>query len=101
MIFYQISVSYKNIDARTLLIKNSANILIALETELGIKAGCTSKDKLFTLETVACIGACSIAPVININDEYYGRLTVKEIPKIIKKYKNAAKKEEELKTVSV
>ena len=82
-------------------VKNSANILIALETELGIKAGCTSKDKLFTLETVACIGACSIAPVININDEYYGRLTVKEIPKIIKKYKNAAKKEEELKTVSV
>lgn len=81
-------------------VKNSANILIALETELGISAGCTTRDKLFTLETVACIGACSIAPVININDEYYGRLVVNEIPKIIKKYRNMAKKEEN-KEVSV
>ena len=81
-------------------VKNSANVLIALETELNIKAGQTTRDKLFTLETVACIGACSIAPVISINDEYYGRLTVKEIPKIIKKYRNMAKKEEN-KTVGV
>ncbi|MBU2494831.1 MAG: NADH-quinone oxidoreductase subunit NuoE [Bacteroidetes bacterium] len=74
-------------------VKNSANILTALEAELEIKAGETTRDKLFTIETVACIGACSIAPVININDEYYGRITVKEIPKIIKKYKNEMKKE--------
>ena len=45
-------------------VKNSANVLIALENELGVPAGCTTRDKLFTLETVACIGACSIAPVI-------------------------------------
>jgi len=82
-------------------VKSSANILIALETELGISAGATTRDKIFTLETVACIGACSIAPVININEEYFGRLTVQEIPKIIKKYSNMAKKEEENKTVSV
>ncbi len=75
-------------------VKNSANILFALESELGICAGETTRDKLFTLETVACIGACSIAPVINVNDEYYGRLEIKEIPKIIKKYQNEAKLEE-------
>lgn len=74
-------------------VKNSANILISLENELSICAGQTTRDKLFTLETVACIGACSIAPVISINEEYYGRLTTKEIPKILKKYKAAAKKE--------
>lgn len=74
-------------------VKNSANILTALESELNIVAGGTTRDKLFTLETVACIGACSIAPVININEEYYGRISVKEIPKIIKKYKTEAKKE--------
>ncbi len=74
-------------------VKNSANILIALENELGICAGQTTRDKLFTLETVACIGACSIAPVININDEYYGRVSIKEISKIISKYK----KEESIK----
>ena len=81
-------------------VKNSANVLIALETELKVNAGETTRDKLFTLETVACIGACSIAPVISINEEYYGRLTVKEIPKIIKKYQNMAKREEN-KTVGV
>ena len=75
-------------------VKNSANILTALETELGIKAGETTRDKLFTLETVACIGACSIAPVISINDEYYGRLSVQEIPKIINKYRKAEKAEQ-------
>lgn len=68
-------------------VKNSANLLTALENELGICAGQTTRDKLFTLETVACIGACSIAPVININDEYYGRVTIKEIPKILNKYR--------------
>jgi NADH-quinone oxidoreductase subunit E len=65
---------------------NSANILFTIETNLGIKAGQTTRDKRFTLETVACIGACSIAPVITINDEYHGKVTVKEIPNILKKY---------------
>ncbi|MBI1939510.1 MAG: NADH-quinone oxidoreductase subunit NuoE [Ignavibacteriales bacterium] len=68
-------------------VKNSANILVALESELGIKAGQTTRDKVFTLETVACIGACSIAPVININKDYYGRVVIKEIPKILNKYR--------------
>ena len=82
-------------------VKNSANILTALETELGVKAGETTRDKLFTLETVACIGACSIAPVMNINDEYYGRLTVKEIPKILNKIrKEELNKNKTEKTVS-
>ena len=73
-------------------VKNSANILVAIETELGVKAGQTTRDKNFTLETVACIGACSIAPVININEEYYGRVTVKEIPKILNKFKKESSK---------
>lgn len=74
-------------------VKNSANILISLETELGIAAGKTTRDKLFTIETVACIGACSIAPVISINEEYYGRITTKEVAKIIKKYRADAQKQ--------
>lgn len=83
-------------------VKNSANILVALESELGIKSGQTTRDKLFTLETVACIGACSIAPVININDEYYGRVSIKEISKILNKYKKVeADKNKIEQTVSV
>ncbi len=75
-------------------VKSSANILFALETELKINAGETTRDKNFTLETVACIGACSIAPVININNDYYGRVNIKEIPKILKKYLPADTKQE-------
>jgi NADH-quinone oxidoreductase subunit E len=82
-------------------VKNSANILNAMELELGIKAGQTTRDKLFTLETVACIGACSIAPVININKEYYGRVIIKEIPKILNNYKKEELKNKIEQTVSV
>jgi NADH-quinone oxidoreductase subunit E len=82
-------------------VKSSANILLALETELKIKAGETTRDKLFTIETVACIGACSIAPVISVNDEYYGRLVVKEIPKIINKYKRESRIRVEKETENV
>jgi NADH:ubiquinone oxidoreductase subunit E len=69
-------------------VKGSLDILRILESELGIKAGDTTKDLMFSIETVACIGACSIAPVIVINDEYFGGLTPKSIQKLIKKFKD-------------
>lgn len=72
-------------------VKNSANILAALESALKIKAGETTRDRKFTIEIVACIGACSIAPVMTVNDDYHGRLTVKDIPTILKKYQNTTK----------
>jgi NADH-quinone oxidoreductase subunit E len=75
-------------------VKNSSNILYALETELKIKAGETSKDKKFTLEVVNCIGACSIAPVITVDEEYFGRIAVKDISGIIKKNKKTSKQKE-------
>lgn len=72
-------------------VKNSANLLFALENSLNIKAGETTRDKKFTIELVNCIGACSIAPVITVNDDYYGRITTKDIPSIIKKYNGKPK----------
>lgn len=66
-------------------VKGSSQILETLQSELNIMPGETTKDGLFTLETVACIGACSIAPVIVINDEFYGRLNPKEVRALIKK----------------
>jgi len=74
-------------------VKNSSNILFAIETALNIKAGETTKDKKFTIEIVNCIGACSIAPVITVNEDYFGRITVKDVPSIIKKYAKAPNKE--------
>ena len=66
-------------------VKGSSQILESFQAELNIKPGETTKDGLFTLETVACIGACSIAPVVVVDDEFYGRITPKEIPPLIKK----------------
>ena len=75
-------------------VKSSANILFALETALKIKAGETTRDKKFTIEVVNCIGACSIAPVITVNEEYFGRITAKDVPTILKKFNKPAKQAE-------
>jgi len=76
-------------------VKGSASLLDALESELGIKAGATTKDNQFSLETVACLGACSIAPVMMIDDTFHGRLTVKQVPRLLK-----AIKREDMKSAS-
>ncbi len=59
---------------------------IALETKLGIKAGETTEDGLFTILPVACLGCCSLAPVVMINDKTYGKLTGEKLSKIINQY---------------
>lgn len=63
-------------------VKGSANILEMLKTELGTDVGKTTKDKLFSLDTVACLGACSIAPVIRVNEDFYGKMDSRD--KIVK-----------------
>jgi NADH-quinone oxidoreductase subunit E len=72
-------------------VKNSANVLYAIETSLNAKAGETTRDKKFTIEVVNCIGACSIAPVITINEDFHGRIATKDIPKVLKKYSGPEK----------
>jgi NADH-quinone oxidoreductase subunit E len=54
---------------------------------LDVKDGETTKDGIFTLETVACLGCCSLAPVMMIGEETYGKLTPKEAVKIVKEIK--------------
>ncbi|MCD6452754.1 MAG: NADH-quinone oxidoreductase subunit NuoE [Dehalococcoidales bacterium] len=56
-------------------LNKSENILRVVERKLGIKAGETSPDGKFTLETVACLGLCDKAPAMMINDKSYGNLT--------------------------
>lgn len=68
-------------------VNNAKNILRALQNELGISVGETSDDGLFSLQSVACLGCCSLAPVIMINDDTHGSLTPKKIKGIIKKYR--------------
>ncbi len=61
-------------------------ILETVEKELGIKAGHTTEDLRFTLETVACIGACGLAPVMQVNEDTHGRLTPDKLATILAKY---------------
>jgi NADH-quinone oxidoreductase subunit E len=68
-------------------VRGSARLLQALETELGVKAGRTTRDGTFTLNTVACLGCCGLAPVLMIDEQAYGRLTNRQIPKILAAYK--------------
>lgn len=65
-------------------VNGSQDIKDALEEELGIEAGGTTEDRVFTLEEVACLGCCSLAPVMMINGETYGKLNKDNCRKIIK-----------------
>jgi NADH:ubiquinone oxidoreductase subunit E len=67
-------------------VKGAPKILDALERELSIKAGETTKDGLFTLEGVRCLGCCGLAPVITVSDDVYGEVTQSKLSGILKKY---------------
>ncbi len=56
-------------------VRGGHGVLRAVEGELKIKPGTTSDDLEYTLETVACLGACSLAPVMTIDGQYFGKLT--------------------------
>jgi len=64
-------------------VKGSAKLLDTLKRELGVEPGRTTRDGLFSIEVVACIGACGLAPVISINGEFHARVTPEEIPVLL------------------
>ncbi|HRV73736.1 MAG TPA: NADH-quinone oxidoreductase subunit NuoE [Eubacteriales bacterium] len=68
-------------------VRGSQDIIEAMERELNVKAGHTTPDGNFTLEATRCLGCCGLAPVMVIDGEVYGRLTPKQIPEILKKYR--------------
>ena len=67
-------------------VKGSGDIYNRLMEELGIAGGECTPDGKFSLDACRCIGACGLAPVLTVNDEVYGRLTVDDVEDIIKKY---------------
>ncbi|MFW6279255.1 MAG: NADH-quinone oxidoreductase subunit NuoE [Bacillota bacterium] len=68
-------------------VRGASEVLKEMEEELGIGNGETTDNLKFTLETVACIGACGLAPVIMINDETHGRLTPDKVSEILDDYR--------------
>ncbi len=72
-------------------VKGAQQIIDKFSEIIGIKPGETSKDGLFTLDALRCIGACGIAPAVTINGKVYPKLTVDAVPNIVEEYR--AKKE--------
>ncbi len=68
-------------------VRGAGEVFNKIRDDLGVDDGETTEDLKFTLESVACIGACGLAPVIMINDDTHGRLSADDIPEILAKYK--------------
>ncbi len=66
----------------------SATVIKEIEKNIGVKSGQTTRDGLFSLEVVYCIGACGLAPVISINGNFHAKVTSKTIKEILDYYRN-------------
>ena len=74
-------------------VNGSERISAAITEELGIRNGETTEDGMFTLQHVACLGCCSLSPVMMINGETYGSLTPEKTVKILRELREEAAKE--------
>jgi NADH-quinone oxidoreductase subunit E len=68
-------------------VKGSKKLLDAVQMALNVKAGQTTRDGLFSLEVVACIGACGLAPVIAIDGEFHAKVTPEKVRRILDGYR--------------
>ncbi|MFU8843860.1 MAG: NADH-quinone oxidoreductase subunit NuoE [Bacteroidales bacterium] len=66
----------------------SATVLNQIEKKLKVKSGQTTRDGQFSIEVVACIGACGLAPVISVNGEFHAKVTTESLERIIDHYKS-------------
>jgi len=64
-------------------VRGAPRVLDELERRLGIKAGETTEDMKYTLETVNCLGACALGPLVTIDGKYYGKMSAAKVEKIL------------------
>ena len=76
-------------------VRGSPHILDRLESKLGIEAGNTTHDHLFTLETVNCLGACALGPIVVTDGEYSGQMTTQKVDQLLKTLMRAEARKEE------
>jgi len=72
-------------------VKGSLAVLEAIEQDLKIKAGQTSRDGAFSLEVVACMGACGLAPVISVNGDFHANVDPRKVSEILDIYREEKK----------
>jgi len=76
-------------------VRGASKVVDTIERDLQIKAGETSKDGNFTLETVNCLGACALGPLVTVNGEYFGKMDQKKILKLSKSLRQETAAREE------
>lgn len=67
-------------------VRGADKVLASVEKELGITPGGTTDDLKFTLETVNCVGACALGPVVIVGEDYHGEMTPEGIVSVLKEY---------------
>lgn len=67
-------------------VRKAPRIVDEIARALGVNAGETTEDRLFTLETVNCLGTCALGPVIVVDGKYHGNMTVKKVGEILKTF---------------
>jgi len=72
-------------------VRGAPLVIDRVQKQLGISPGCTTKDKQFTLETVNCLGACALAPIVVVDGKYHGQTTTQKVDSILAKYKKKRK----------
>jgi len=76
-------------------VRGAPAILDEFKRKLGIDVEETTQDNLFTLETVNCLGACALGPIVVIDGNYYGQMKIRKIDKLIKKFRPGKRSEAE------
>ncbi len=71
-------------------LRRAVNLRDEISRQLGINECETTPDKMFTLETVACLGACALAPVMAVGSQYHGQLSTEKVHETLEAYRNAA-----------
>ncbi|MCL2146949.1 MAG: NADH-quinone oxidoreductase subunit NuoE [Synergistaceae bacterium] len=69
-------------------VKGAENVLHAVKQNLGIDAGETTKDGTFSIEKVYCLGACGLAPVMTVNEDFYGKMSPDKVEEVLSSYKD-------------
>jgi len=72
-------------------VRNAPSVLGEVERQLGVQSGETTEDMQFTLETVNCLGACALGPIMVVDDEYNGQVSAGKVKSVLNKYKKVSK----------
>lgn len=72
-------------------IRGAGSLIGGVTRLLGIQAGETTEDGLFSLELVNCLGSCALAPVMVVDGAYYGKMTMEKLPTVLNSYREEAK----------